>query len=77
MIEYKTTLQQWQQLSHSIREPQNETEYDELLEFARKLSSEHSIEREPMKGLFWLIAQYLGAWEREHDPWNQDAKTTA
>lgn len=69
MIEYQNTLNQWQMLSQQLREPQNEAEYDQLLEFTDRLSSEYSTQREPMKGLFWLLTTYLNAWEQKHDPW--------
>ncbi len=69
MIEYQNTVNQWQDLSQQLREPQTEAEYDNLLEFTDRLSSEYSIEREPMKGLFWLLNTYLNAWEQKNDPW--------
>jgi hypothetical protein len=69
MIEYHQILNRWQMFSQQLREPKTELEYDELLAFADKLSSEYSIEREPMKGLFWLVAQYLHSWEQKHDTW--------
>jgi hypothetical protein len=50
-------------------EPLTEDEYDSLLEFTDRLSSEYSIQREPMKGLFWLLTTYLNAWEQKNDPW--------
>jgi hypothetical protein len=50
-------------------EPQTEDEYDSLLEFTDRLSSEYNIQREPMKGLFWLLTTYLNIWEQKNDPW--------
>ena len=69
MIDYQNTVNQWQNMSQYLREPQTEAEYDSLLEFADRLSSEYSTSHEPMKGLFWLLTTYLNTWEQKHDPW--------
>jgi hypothetical protein len=69
MIEYRRTLQAWETLSAELHEPRNETEYAALLEFTRRLSSEHSIEKDPIKTLFWLACEYMRRWESVNDPW--------
>ncbi len=69
MIGYQNTLNQWRNISQQLREPQTEAEYDTLLEFTDRLSSDYSIQLEPMKGLFWLLTTYLNAWEQKNDPW--------
>ncbi|NJK42862.1 MAG: hypothetical protein HC933_00155 [Pleurocapsa sp. SU_196_0] len=76
MIEYKRTLETWEALSAELHEPQTEAEYLALLEFTRRLSSEHSIEHEPIKTLFWLACEYLRRWEAVNDPW-ANAPTSA
>jgi HTH-type transcriptional regulator / antitoxin HigA len=75
MIQYQRALETWQTLSHELFEPTTESEYTALLEFTRRLSSEHSIDREPIKTLFWLACEYLRRWEKTNDPWAKEPVT--
>jgi HTH-type transcriptional regulator / antitoxin HigA len=59
----------WQDAVESgIRPPQTEEEYLELRRLMDDLTSRHNIQREPWRSLFGLIADYMHAWELQHEP---------
>jgi hypothetical protein len=70
-------LETWQTLSHELFEPTSKREYTALLEFTRRGSSEHSIDREPIKTLFWLACEYLRRWGKADDPWAKEPITSS
>jgi antitoxin component HigA of HigAB toxin-antitoxin module len=71
MLQVATITNAWQTIHANLHPIQNETEYDNTLEFMRNLMREYNVSEQPFKGLWALAAQYVQTWEQKNEPWLQ------
>lgn len=72
MTAFNQVVTAWETFAHSARNelvldvPKSEEEYDALVAFTNKLTSEHNCNDPEHAPLFDLVTFYISEWEKEH-----------